>query len=56
MFTLDLINTFAFGAVALFLGHECAPGDPGARARRRGAFFIDFVNAVVITTCLNIWA
>jgi len=21
-----------------------------------GAFFIDFVNAVIITVCLNIWA
>jgi Na+/glutamate symporter len=74
MFTLDLINTVAFGGAVRFLGHSVRRVIP-ALARYTvpapvigglivaviivpmvGAFFIDFVNTVIITVCLNIWA
>ena len=45
MVTLDLINTVVFGGGVLFLGHGVS------RCVLRY-----FVNAVIITICLNIWA
>lgn len=79
MFSLDFINTVAFGGLVLFTGYAIRrllpwlarplgmhplfavlnrPVTPRAFlvVPMVGAFFIDFVNAVVITVCLNIWS
>ena len=69
MLALDLVNTIAIAGVVLFAGYGHAMANMSALVERYGpaprafltvplvgAFFIDFINAVIITICLNLWA
>lgn len=56
MLALDLVNTIAIAGVVLFAGYGHAMANMSALVERYGPFFIDFINAVIITLCLNLWA